>query len=173
MIHTAQNMTADGKLAGTFDEIADHYDPPSRALTEMVRLIANRLEIDVCSIYILEPEHQHLRLAATMGLNQSSVGHVRMKITEGLAGLVFEENARLSVSSAQDHPRFKYFPEAGEDRFTSFFGVPLNKGRFQQGVLVVQTIDARNFSDYEIDLICECADALSFHVNRCRLVEVD
>ena len=135
MIQASRNLKTEETLAIQFERIADQLDPPSRALTEMARLIANRLEIDVCSIYILEPDHQHLRLAATMGLNQSSVGQVRMKITEGLAGLVVEKNTQVSVPSAQDHSRFKYFPEAGEDRFTSFFGVPLNNGRLQRGVL--------------------------------------
>ncbi len=74
-----ETTTGEGFSADELDRIAEQFDPPSQALTEMVRRVANELELDVCSIYILEKDRQHLCLAATMGLNQSSVGHVRMK----------------------------------------------------------------------------------------------
>lgn len=154
------------------NEIAARFDPPSQALTEMVRRIANRLELDVCSVYVLESDRQHLRLAATMGLNQSSIGHVRMKISEGLAGLVAEQLQTVSVAAAAEHPRFKYFPEAGEDKYSSFLGLAVVHREQLQGVLVVQTIEAREFSTTELDLLTSAAAAIATYVTRCRLVEV-
>lgn len=164
-------VTGEGFSEAEFDRIAEHFDPPSQALTEMVRRVANELELDVCSIYILEKDRQHLCLAATMGLNQSSVGHVRMKISEGLAGLVAEQLKSVSVAAASQHPRFKYFPEAGEEKYSSFHGLALmNEGRLQ-GVLVVQTIEAREFSASEIALVSKFAEKIAPTVSRCRLVE--
>ena len=158
-------------LDAEFSKIAALYDPPSQSLTEMVRQVANRLELDVCSIYVLEADRQHVCLAATMGLNQDSVGHVRMQISEGLAGLVVEQSKPVSVASASEHPRFKYFPEAGEERYSSFVGLPVTGSNGLQGVLTVQTIDARDFSRSELELIAAAAAALAPHVARCRLVE--
>lgn len=160
-----------GFTVADLDEISARYDPPSQALTEMVRRIANLLELDVCSIYVLEPDRQHLCLAATMGLNQSSVGQVRMKISEGLAGLVAEQSISVSVIAAAEHPRFKYFPEAGEERYCSFLGLPVVESDQLQGVLVVQTIEAREFSKTELKLLTSCAESIAPHVSRCRLVE--
>lgn len=153
------------------DRIAEQLDPPSQALTEMVRRIANKLELDVCSIYVLEADRQHLCLAVTMGLNQSSIGHVRMKISEGLAGLVAEQLESVSVAAASEHPRFKHFPEAGEDKYSSFHGLALCDKNQLQGVLVVQTIEAREYSDEEVELVNSFAKAIVPFVTHCRLIE--
>ena len=156
------------------DRIAEQLDPPSQALTEMVRRIANKLELDVCSIYVMEADRQHLCLAVTMGLNQSSIGHVRMKISEGLAGLVAQQLKAVSVAAASEHPRFKHFPEAGEDKYSSFHGLALcDDKQFPQlqGVLVVQTIEAREYSDEEVELINSFAKAITPFVTHCRLIE--
>ena len=103
-LESVSDVTSEeGFSSAKLERIAEHFDPPSQALTEMVRRVANELELDVCSLYVLEPDKQHLCLAATMGLNQSSVGHVRMEISEGLAGLVAEELQSVSVAAASDH----------------------------------------------------------------------
>lgn len=168
---TAGTTEGEGFTAAELNEIAIQLDPPSQALTEMVRRVANELELDVCSIYILEADRQHLCLAATMGLNQSSVGQVRMKISEGLAGLVAEKMKPVSVAAASRHPRFKYFPEAGEDKYNSFHGLGLVDGGELQGVLVVQTIEAREYSPAEVKLVSDFAKAIASTVKHCRLVE--
>ena len=85
-------------------------------------------------------------LAATVGLRPESVGRVRMRLSEGLAGLVGEQLRRWSSKTRRAHPRFKYFREAGEDPYHSFLGVPLIDRGLLQGVLVVQTLEPRAFS---------------------------
>ena len=67
----------------------------------------------------------HLVLAATVGLRQEGVGRIRMRITEGLAGLVAEQAQPVVVRDASTHPRFKYFREAGEDALSD---VPRRSG---------------------------------------------
>ena len=88
---------------------------PSETLGNVVHLIQRRFETDVCSVYLLEPDRANLVLAATIGLRPESVGRVRMRLTEGLAGLVAEQLRPQVVADATTHPRFKYFREAGED----------------------------------------------------------
>jgi signal transduction protein with GAF and PtsI domain len=171
-LESAEETTnGEGFSEAELDRIAEQFDPPSQALTEMVRRVANALELDVCSIYVLEKDRQHLCLAATMGLNQSSVGHVRMEISEGLAGLVAEQLKSVSVAAASEHPRFKYFPEAGEEKYSSFHGLAVIDEGQLQGVLVVQTIEAREYSESEVELVSKFAEAIAPTVRRCRLVE--
>ena len=87
---------------------------PAEKLAQLVDLIANRFQADVCSAYLLEPDRSSLVLAATRGLKPECVGHLRLHVTEGLAGLVAERVAPVAVQNARNHPRFKYFPEAGD-----------------------------------------------------------
>src|ERR1022692_1635690 len=111
---------------------------PAETLMNVVALIARRFNTDVCSAYLLEPDRANLVLAATLGLRPQCIGTLRMSLHEGLAGLVAEQVRPVAVEQVKNHPRFKYFKEAGEDAFQSFLGVPLIDQGVLQGVLVVQ-----------------------------------
>ena len=110
-------------------QLVSHSGNPSETLTNIVHLIQRRFGTDVCSVYLLEPDRANLVLAATIGLRPESVGRVRMRLTEGLVGLVAEQLRPQVVADATTHPRFKYFREAGEDPYRSFLGVPLDRSR--------------------------------------------
>jgi starch phosphorylase len=130
---------------------------PAEALMSVVELIARRFRTDVCSAYLLEPDRASLVLAATVGLRPQCIGTLRLALSEGLAGLVAEKGLPVSVAHVRNHPRFKYFSEAGEDEYESFLGVPLIDRGVLQGVLVVQTREARVFEDSEIQMLSEAA----------------
>src|SRR5947208_12941716 len=142
----------DRSLLLTLEEcskLVAHSHDPQETLTNIVRLIRDRFQTAVCSVYLLEPGKHELVLGATVGLKPDSVGRVRMRVEEGLTGLVAERLAPVMVEDAFKHPRFKYFPEAGEDPYRSFLGVPLIEGGTLEGVLVVQTVEPRVFSQSE------------------------
>jgi hypothetical protein len=80
-----------------------------------------------------------------------------MPIHEGLSGLVAEEVRPVAVEQVKNHPRFKYFREAGEDAYQSFLGVPLIDRGVLQGVLIVQTVDPRVFREDEIRMLMDAA----------------
>ncbi len=63
----------------------------------------------------------------------------------------------MAVGQVASHPRFKYFKEAGEESFQSFLGVPIVERGVLQGVLVVQTVQARTFPEDEIGMLTEAA----------------
>src|ERR1700685_3665311 len=131
----------DASYVLTLEEIgnlAKQGGKPAETLMNVVALIAKRFETDVCSVYLIEPDRANLVLAATVGLRRQCIGSLRMGIHEGLAGLVAEQVRPVAVERAKDHPRFKYFHEAGEDAYQSFVGVPLLARAFLQGVLVVR-----------------------------------
>ena len=83
---------------------------PSETLNNIVNLIQRRFATDVCSVYLLEADRVTLVLAATIGLRAESVGRVRMRSNEGLAGLVGRADAprrplgRDGASSLQVFP---------------------------------------------------------------------
>lgn len=146
----------EGSLLLTLEEISRlvaQDGAPSATLANIVRLIQQRFRTDVCSVYLLEPDRANLVLAATVGLHPESVGRVRMRLSEGMAGLVAQELRPVVAADATRHPRFKYFPEAGEDEYHSFLGLPLMERGLIQGVLVVQTTEPREFSESEIRML--------------------
>src|SRR5580704_538442 len=88
---------------------------PAETLMNVVALIAKRFGTDVCSAYLLEPDRANLVLAATLGLRSQAIGVLRMGVHEGLAGLVAEQVRPVAVEQVKNHPRVKYFIEAGEE----------------------------------------------------------
>ena len=133
----------------------------ARGLQTDVRRLRSRLAVDVCSIYLLEADRSHIVLAATVGLREDSVGKVRMELREGLAGLVAEQMHPVAVQDVRQHPRFKHFEEAGEDLYHGFLGVPLVDRELLQGVLIVQTIETREFSDLDVESLQAAAREIS------------
>src|SRR5450631_2821519 len=158
----------------TLEEIANLAAEGGKAaetLMNVVALIARRFQTDVCSAYLLEPDRANLVLAATLGLRPQCIGTLRMGIHEGLAGLVAERVGPVAVEQVKNHPRFKYFSEAGEEAYQSFLGVPLIDRGVLQGVLVVQTLDARAFADDEIKMLSEAAMQLAPVVSEARTLD--
>lgn len=164
----------EGALLWTLEEIArlvSASGDPAETLANVVHLIQQRFETQVCSVYLLESDRSNLVLAATIGLRPESVGRVRMPITEGLAGLVAEQLRPQVVSEAVLHPRFKYFPEAGEDPYRSFLGVPVIDRGLLQGVLVVQTIEPRTFSPDAVRMLTMAGSQLAPLVSEARTLK--
>ena len=140
-------------------------------LMNVVASIANRFNTDVCSAYLLEPDRANLVLAATLGLRPQCIGNLRMPLHEGLAGLVAEEVRPVATEKVKDHPRFKYFKEAGEEAYESFLGVPLIDRGVLQGVLVVQTKEARVFREEEVRMLVEVAAEVAPVVSEARTMD--
>jgi starch phosphorylase len=88
-----------------------------------------------------------------------------------LVGLVAELVEPISVEQVHTHPRFKYFPESGEEVYQSFLGVPLIDRGVLQGVLVVQTVQARAFRDEEIRMLTEAAAQVAPIVSEARTLD--
>jgi starch phosphorylase len=144
---------------------------PADTLMRVVALIASRFRTDVCSAYLLEPDRSNLVLAASLGLHPSCVGKLRMRLREGLAGLVAEQVHPVAVEDVTKHPRFKFFKDSGEEKYHSFLGVPLIDRGVLQGVLVVQTKEARSFREDEIRMLVEAANQVAPVVSEARTLD--
>ena len=166
-------IATNGAALWTLEEICrlvSHSGDSAETLSNVVQFIRGRFQTDVCSVYLLEPDRTRLVLAATHGLRPESVGRMRMRLDEGLVGLVAEELRPQLIEDAFLHPRFKYFGETGEDPFRSFLGVPLVDHGLLQGVLVVQTAESRKFSPEEVRLLVAAGTQLAPIVAEARML---
>ena len=115
-------------------------------LDQIVGLVADSIGGDVCSIYLMR-DADTLELCATHGLNPAAVHVTRMRLGEGLVGRVAKRRAPINAADAPSTRGFRYMPETGEEVFSSFLGVPVQRLGERLGVLVVQSKDARSYSD--------------------------
>src|SRR5579863_8097838 len=164
----------DANFVLTLEEIgtlAAEAGKPAETLMNVVALIAKHFQTDVCSAYLLEPDRANLVLAATLGLRRECIGTLRLALPECLAGLVAAQVHPVAVENVSQHPRYKYFRESGEEQYHSFLGVPLIDRGVLQGVLVVQTIDARVCHADEIRMLMDAAAQVAPVVSEARTLD--
>jgi phosphotransferase system enzyme I (PtsP) len=118
-------------------------------LDKITHLIADSTGSEGCSIYLFR-DADTLELCATEGLNPEAVHQTRMKLGEGLVGRVARYGRVVNTADAPSAKGFRYMPETGEEIFSSFLGVPVQRLGEKLGVLVVQSKDAREYSADEI-----------------------
>ncbi len=118
-------------------------------LDRMVDIVADSMNVDVCSIY-LHVDFNTLELCATRGLRSAAIHKTRLKIGEGLVGQVAETAMPVNTARAPEEPNFSYRVETGEERYSSFLGVPIMRPGQTLGVIVVQTRESRSFDDSEV-----------------------
>lgn len=133
-------------------EIMARPDNAQARLDQIVVLIAGNMVAEVCSVYGAVSGGQ-LELYATEGLNRSAVHQTRLKIGEGLVGTIAADATPLALSDAQSHPAFVFRPETGEEIYHSFLGVPVLHSGHTIGVLVVQNVSPRTYTEDEIEAL--------------------
>ncbi len=138
-------------------------------LNQVVDIIGEALDSEVCSIYLLR--EGMLELYATRGLNQSAVHVTRMGVGEGLTGTIASNVETLNLAEATAHPEFQYRPETGEEKFHSFAGVPIVRRERAIGVLTVQHVDPRRYEEVEIEALQTVAMVLAELIDNAGLVD--
>jgi len=139
-------------------------------LQSAVAMVSRYLNADVCSIYLYDEKSDDLVLKATVGLNPSAVGRIRMKPGEGLVGKTFEMLRPIREPAAALNPNFKYFKEANEDRFESFLSVPIQRGSRKIGVMAVQHEKQDYFTEIDVVVLRALASQLAGTVENARLM---
>ncbi len=141
--------------------IISNSSDPADSLREIVKLIADKFDVDVSSIYIFDAAKNRLSLAATVGLSPAMVGKIYMSIDEGLTGLVLKRMRALFVKDPASHPRYKYFEGSGEEKYNSYLGLPLIYHGEALGVLVIQTVDEAGIDESDIVIFSTVASQIA------------
>jgi len=129
-------------------------------LSTIVRIIAADMVAEVCSVYIMRAG-EVLELFATEGLRPEAVHRTRLRVGEGLVGVIAASARPLALADAQSHPDFAYRPETGEEIYHSLMGVPILRSGRVLGVLVVQNRTLRNYDEDEIEALQTIAMVLA------------
>lgn len=137
------------KLLGRLREALASDSEGQARLNRVVDLIASSMQAEVCSIYLFR-DPETLELCATQGLEQDSVHQTRMRLGEGLVGRTAKSGNIVNTANAPAEKGFRYMPETGEERYSSFCGVPIQRLGDVLGVLVVQTKTERVMTPDEV-----------------------
>ncbi|MHC4728140.1 MAG: phosphoenolpyruvate--protein phosphotransferase [Planctomycetota bacterium] len=139
-------------------------------LDKTVAMVASHANSDVCSVYLYNNEHHELVLRATRGLNPESVGRVKLKLGQGLTGLALQELRPICEKDAIHNPNFKFFPGIFEERYECFLAVPIVRGNWKIGVLVLQRQKGRYFEDCDVTALEAATSQLANIIENARFL---
>jgi two-component system, sensor histidine kinase PdtaS len=129
------------------------------------------MQVDSCSIYLLEPDGETLRLRASTRLARDALGLASLHLGEGITGWAAQHGQPAAVRDAKADPRFKLLPETNEETLKSLLAVPLvNQGRMI-GAMNVQTAVFHDFSAAEADLLALIGDLAAGALDRAMLYD--
>jgi len=152
MIEAGGSVGGTRRLLRRLRDIMAGSGTPQDRLDRIVRIVAAEMVAEVCSAYVMRAG-EVLELFATEGLRPEAVHRTRLRIGEGLVGVIAATARPLALADAQSHPDFAYRPETGEEIYHSLMGVPILRGGRVLGVLVVQNRSLRHYTEDEIEVL--------------------
>jgi len=152
MIETGGSVSAIRRLLRRLRDIMAGSGSAQERLDRIVRVVAAEMVAEVCSAYIMRAG-EVLELFATEGLRPEAVHRTRLRVGEGLVGVIAATARPLALAEAQSHPDFAYRPETGEEIYHSLMGAPILRGGHVLGVLVVQNRTPRHYTEDEVEVL--------------------
>ncbi len=141
-----------GDTRRLFASLREHLAAGTASLADIARLVTEGLQADASVIYIARPG-EILELAAVQGLNISAVGHTRLRAGEGIVGMVAASGDILNLADVQNHPRYVYRAEIGEEEMASMLAVPVKRAGRTLGVIGVMSREARAYTPVEVEAL--------------------
>jgi len=167
-IHSAGNRRLDGIL--DFLAFAARPMPLVTLLDEAPKRVAELLDADVCSVYVVEGDKSELVMRGNVGFGRGAIGQVRLKVGQGITGQAIEYMRPISTDSAEQHTSYKHFAELGEERYPVFLAVPIRGGTGPLGALVAQR-SAVPFTDADVELVTVLGGLIAAGIRHAELVD--
>ncbi len=142
-------------------------------LEELLRLIVNVtaeiMNSKICSLMLLDPEKKELIIKATQSVSEAYNKKANIKLGEGIAGIVAQQNKPICVLDVKEDLRYKNRDIAKEERLCSLASVPLAvKGRVI-GVLNCYTSKKHKFTKQELDILNAVASQAAVAIENAEL----
>src|SRR5260370_22939660 len=142
-------------------------------LRELIRLAVQVTGCDACLIYLAEPEGDVV-LRASQLPHTDEIGHIRIKLGEGVTGWVAEHKSAVALASKRAaDKRFKKFPALIEDTYEAFLSVPLVSGGDVIGVINVHHKELHDHTPDEIALLTFVGEQMGGIISKSLLADAN
>lgn len=141
-----------------------------KMLQALVSLTVEATHCDACLVYLLDRDTHEAVLQASQLPHDAEIGHLRMKMGEGITGWVAQHRSVVALGSkASADARFKTFPGLPEDTYDAFLSVPLVSGGDLIGVINVHHRAAHTHAPEEIALVSFIGEQMGGAIAKSRL----
>lgn len=142
-------------------------------LDELLRLIvqatAEIMNSKICSLMLLDPEKKELVVKATQSISEDYNKKPNLKLGEGVAGRVAEENKPVCVLDVREDSRYLNKDIARKEGLCSLASVPLTVKRRVIGVLNCYTSKRHKFTKGELDVLTVLANQTAVAIENAEL----
>ena len=140
-------------------------------LRELVQLVVQVTECDACLVYLAEATGEVV-LRASQLPHTAEIGHIRIRLGEGVTGWVAEHHSVVALAShASADGRFKRFPTLVEDTYEAFLSVPLVSGGQMIGVINVHHKKPHSHTAEEVTLVAFIGEQMGGAIAKSRLTD--
>ena len=164
---------ADREVALLLDIIAATSTGPGvePMAAAVARLITAATASDVCFVHVLDDTDQSLTLAGATPPFDEQVGRIRMPLGSGVSGWVASHREPVViVADKEADPRYVPFAALRGSDFTSMASVPMEtEPGGLVGVLNVHTIDRREFTARDLELLLVIGRLIAGALHQARL----
>lgn len=145
-----------------------------RYLDEMLEVVvdmaARVMHARLCSLLLLDETTDELEVRATKRGSAAYRDKPRLRVGEGIVGLVAQTGRHLAVLDVTADPRYRHAGIARQEGLCSLLSVPLAVRERVIGVLNCYTGEPHRFSDEEVTLFSTLANQTALAIENARLV---
>lgn len=150
----ASEVKSQVELLHQISNIVSSNSSLEKVLQELISLAVEVTGCDACLVYLVDHSSNEIVLRASQLPHTAEIGHIRMKMGEGITGWVAQHKSVVALSSnASADSRFKTFQALPEDTYESFLSVPLINNGELIGVINIHHKPKYTHSADEIALI--------------------
>ena len=157
----------------TLAEVSETLTSPLY-LEEILRLIvemaARTMEAKTCSLLLIDEDTKDLVLTAAHGAGERYGKGTRLKVGDGIIGVVAQEGKPVAVSDVQADPRYREQAMAASEGLRALLSVPLVVRDHVIGVFNCYLGRPHRFTEAEIKLFTTLANQTALAIENANLV---
>lgn len=143
-------------------------------LEDILRLIvmvtAEVMNSKICSLMLLDEEKKELLIRATQSVSEAYNKKPNIKIGQGVAGKVAQENKPFAVLDVRKDPRYINREIAKKEKLCSLLSVPMSVKGKVIGVLNSYTSTPHKFTKNEINILTAVANQAAVAIENAQLM---
>jgi len=141
-------------------------------LGEIVKIVTKAIKADSVFIYLFDDSRENLILMASKTPHKKELGKIHLKVGEGIAGWVAQENEWVSISKgAYLDKRFKSFDVLPEDKYEAILSIPVRRNAKVIGVVNIQHQTSHEYSENTTNLMAIIAKQVAGVIEFARMFE--
>lgn len=144
-----------------------------RLLTTIVRRSRLLLRSDVAYLMLLDEDREEIYMRAVEGIQTQEFLEIRLKVGEGIAGLVASSGVPLWTSdySHDEHLAMRIDATVRRESLKAIAGVPLSSAGRSAGVLLVADRQSRDFTRDEVTALASLGHHAAIALNNAALFQ--